>query len=213
MYKGAIGAPTGTCRSASPSSAFRLPVRDAPASSTGSCGRAASPRTTPTRSATPEQLPDELAMHLEFVLDPGSVTSGSTEFEADLSTPPEDKFVGEVDRWDRRRPRRFAAALDRSGPRVHASPRARGPSTARRSTCTSRTRSVAGGRCRRSRSTSTCPERFGARVRHRRQTSRARPFMIHSAKAGSTRAVLRCAGGALRRGVPDVAGTRCRRPS
>ena len=47
---------------------------------------------------TPEQLPDELASLLEFVLKVLR-TFGLTEFEAELATRPE-KFVGEPDEWD-----------------------------------------------------------------------------------------------------------------
>lgn len=49
--------------------------------------------------ATREQMPDELAMHLDFVL---SLLRdfGFEEFEADLSTRPEDKWVGELDLWE-----------------------------------------------------------------------------------------------------------------
>jgi len=48
---------------------------------------------------TREQLADELAMHLDFVVT--LLTEfGFTDFEADLSTRPEDKWVGELDLWE-----------------------------------------------------------------------------------------------------------------
>ncbi len=48
---------------------------------------------------TTEQLPDELAMLLEFVITLLS-DFGFAEFEADLSTRPEDKWVGELELWE-----------------------------------------------------------------------------------------------------------------
>ncbi len=49
---------------------------------------------------TSEQMADELAMHLDFVL---SLLRdfGFEEFEADLSTRPDDKWVGTIEEWDR----------------------------------------------------------------------------------------------------------------
>lgn len=61
---------------------------------------------------TREQFADELAMHLEFVLEwLGSF--GFEEFEADLSTRP-DKFVGDVELWELAE-KRLAETLDNAG--------------------------------------------------------------------------------------------------
>jgi len=60
----------------------------------------------------PDQLADELAMHLDFVMTWLS-DFGFTEMEADLSTRPE-KFVGELDQWETAE-RALAEALDRGG--------------------------------------------------------------------------------------------------
>ena len=49
--------------------------------------------------ATRDQLPTELARHLEFVLTLLK-EFGFEDFEADLSTRPEEKWVGELDLWD-----------------------------------------------------------------------------------------------------------------
>jgi len=48
---------------------------------------------------TREQLPGELAKHLEFVLTLLG-EFGFTDFEADLSTRPEDKWVGDLELWE-----------------------------------------------------------------------------------------------------------------
>ena len=61
---------------------------------------------------TPDQLADELAMHLDFTLT-WLKDFGFTEFEADLSTRPE-KFVGEVEVWDKAETA-LASALDLAG--------------------------------------------------------------------------------------------------
>jgi threonyl-tRNA synthetase len=61
---------------------------------------------------TPEQLQDELASLLDFVV--GLLRDyGLTEFEAELSTRPE-KFVGEIAEWDRAEAA-LKYALDKSG--------------------------------------------------------------------------------------------------
>jgi threonyl-tRNA synthetase len=61
---------------------------------------------------TPEQLQDELASLLDFVV--GLLRDyGLTEFEAELSTRPE-KFVGEIAEWDRAEAA-LKHALDKSG--------------------------------------------------------------------------------------------------
>jgi threonyl-tRNA synthetase len=61
---------------------------------------------------TPEQLPDELASLLDFVV--GLLRDyGLTEFEAELSTRPE-KFVGEIAEWDKAEAA-LKRALDKSG--------------------------------------------------------------------------------------------------
>ncbi len=61
---------------------------------------------------TRDQLQQELAMHLDFVLT-WLRDFGFTEFEADLSTRPE-KWVGELDLWDQAEAE-LADALDQSG--------------------------------------------------------------------------------------------------
>jgi threonyl-tRNA synthetase len=48
---------------------------------------------------TREQVADELARHLDFVLTLLG-EFGFTDFEADLSTRPEEKWVGEIELWD-----------------------------------------------------------------------------------------------------------------
>jgi threonyl-tRNA synthetase len=49
--------------------------------------------------ATRDQLADELQMHLDFVLTLHR-EFGFEEIEADLSTRPEDKWIGDLDMWD-----------------------------------------------------------------------------------------------------------------
>ncbi len=61
---------------------------------------------------TRDQLQQELAMHLDFVLT-WLRDFGFTEFEADLSTRP-DKWVGELDLWEQAEAE-LADALDQSG--------------------------------------------------------------------------------------------------
>jgi threonyl-tRNA synthetase len=61
---------------------------------------------------TRDQLADELALHLDFVLT-WLKDFGFTEFEADLSTRP-DKYVGDPAQWDQAESA-LAAALDRAG--------------------------------------------------------------------------------------------------
>ena len=61
---------------------------------------------------TPDQLQDELASLLDFMV--GLLRDyGLTEFEAELSTRPE-KFVGEIDEWDKAEAA-LKYALDKSG--------------------------------------------------------------------------------------------------
>jgi len=62
---------------------------------------------------TREQMPEELAMHLEFVL-MLLRDFGFDEFEADLSTRPEEKWVGELDMWEEATDS-LKAALEASG--------------------------------------------------------------------------------------------------
>jgi len=63
--------------------------------------------------STRQQMPGELIMHLDFVL---SLLRdfGFEDFEADLSTRPEDKWVGDLDMWDQATDA-LRAALDESG--------------------------------------------------------------------------------------------------
>jgi threonyl-tRNA synthetase len=60
----------------------------------------------------PDQVDDELAMHLDFVMT-WLADFGFTDMEADLSTRPE-KYVGEIAQWDTAE-RALADALDRVG--------------------------------------------------------------------------------------------------
>ncbi len=63
--------------------------------------------------AARSQMPAELGMHLEFVLTLLR-DFGFEQFEADLSTRPEDKWVGELDVWDEAT-EALRAALEQSG--------------------------------------------------------------------------------------------------
>ena len=117
---------------------------------------------------TPEQLPDELASLLEFVLRLLR-TFGLEDFEAELATRP-DKFVGDPAAM---RSRRQASRM--------WSPRARARSTHRRSTCTCATPSVVAGSCRPSRST------FSSRRASTSSTSRA---ATHG--SGPASSIVRC---------------------
>lgn len=62
---------------------------------------------------TEDQLGDELRLHLDFVLE-WLRDFGFTEFEADLSTKPDEKSVGEASRWEISQ-KYLAEALDAEG--------------------------------------------------------------------------------------------------
>ena len=104
---------------------------------------------------TEEQLADEIAVLLDFVL---SVLRafGFDDFTFNLSTKDPDKYVGSDEIWDEATDgaaRRRSTGTGSSTRSRRATPR----STARRSTSTSATRSAGRGSCRRSRPTSTIP--------------------------------------------------------
>ena len=103
---------------------------------------------------TKEQMADELASLLDFVLDLLR-DYGLDDFYLELSTKPPGKAVGTDEEWDEATEALRAAAAGQ-GPRRSCSTRAAARSTARRSACRRRTRSAARGRCRRSSSTSSC---------------------------------------------------------
>ncbi len=129
---------------------------------------------------TPEQLGSELAMHLEFVLQ-WLRDFGFDEFEADLSTRPE-KYVGEIPRWEQAE-RQLAEALDAAeipykvaegegafyGPKIDI-----------------HVKDAIGRRWQMStiQVDFNLPERFGLEYTTT-DNEKGRPFMIHSAKAGS----------------------------
>ncbi|MEX1287741.1 MAG: threonine--tRNA ligase, partial [Acidimicrobiia bacterium] len=130
--------------------------------------------------ATPEQLPDELAMHLEFVLT-WLRDFGFTEFEADLSTRPE-KYVGEVERWEAAE-QALAAALDRAGLAYEV---AEGEGAFYGPKIDVHVKDAIGRRWQMStiQVDFNLPERFGLEYTTT-DNERARPYMIHAAKAGS----------------------------
>ena len=150
---------------------------------------------------TPEQLATSSPRCCSFVLDLLR-DYGLTEFEAELSTRP-----GEV----RRRPGGVGEATEalrqRAGevrPAVQGR-RGRGRLLrARRSTCTSRTRSAAAGSCPPSRSTCRC--RSGSTWSTRPPTAPgSRPYMIHRALFGSVERFFGDPARALRGRVAAVA--------
>ncbi len=100
---------------------------------------------------TPEQLQDELASLLDFVV--GLLRDyGLTEFEAELSTRPE-KFVGEIADWDKAEAA-LTYALDKSGPALRGRRGGGRLLRAEDRRARARTRSAAAGSCPRCRSTS-----------------------------------------------------------
>ena len=84
-----------------------------PARCTACCGSAASPRTTATSTAPKEQLADEIASLLDFVL---SVLRafGFDDFTFNLSTKDPEKYVGTDEIWDEAT-EALREALDRHG--------------------------------------------------------------------------------------------------
>ena len=132
---------------------------------------------------TPEQLADELASLLDFVLSAAARRSASTTSRRAVDHGPEQV----------RRHRRGVGRGHRGAARTRSRPtglavrgrRGRRPrSTARRSTSTCATRSAGAGSCRRSRSTSSMPERFDLEYVGA-DNERHRPIMIHRALFGS----------------------------
>ena len=103
---------------------------------------------------TRDQVPSELMLHLDFVLQLLR-DFGFEEFEAELATRPEDKWVGEPALWELAE-QALADALTTVGV-PHPWPGERAPSTDRRSTFMSATPSAAAGRCPPSRWTSPFP--------------------------------------------------------
>ncbi len=131
---------------------------------------------------TREQMRDELASLLTFVLDLLR-DYGLDDFYLELSTKNQEKFVGDDALWDE-----ATGTLEEVGRRLRASSWCPTPagrrSTARRSRCRPRTRSAAPGRCPRSSSTSTCPSGSSSSTPPP-TASRQRPVMIHRALFGS----------------------------
>ena len=159
---------------------------------------------------TKEQMADELASLLDFVLDLLR-DYGLDDFYLELSTKPEGKAVGTDEEWDE------ATEALRDG-RARQGPRARARRGRRRVLrpedlgAGHATRSAARGRCRRSSSTSRCrsastSQYVGA------DNERHRPIMIHRALFGSVERFFARARRALRGRVPGVAragaGRRC----
>jgi len=130
--------------------------------------------------AMPEQQQDELVHHLEFVLT-WLRDFGFDDFEADLSTRP-DKYVGDVPDWDRAEAA-LAVALDTAGVRYSV---AEGEGAFYGPKIDVHVKDAIGRRWQ----VSTIqvdfnnPERFGLEYTTAENT-KARPFMIHAAKAGS----------------------------
>ncbi len=130
--------------------------------------------------ATPEQLADELVMHIDFVLQ-WLRDFGFEEFEADLSTRPE-KYVGEVPRWEQAEAD-LAAALDHAGIPYKI---AEGEGAFYGPKIDVHIKDAIGRRWQMStiQVDFNLPERFGVEYTTSENT-KARPFMVHSAKAGS----------------------------
>ena len=131
---------------------------------------------------TREQMRDELASLLTFVLDLLR-DYGLDDFYLELSTKDPDKYVGSDEVWEE-----ATATLRGGGRRVRARPGARPGRRrvlrARRSRSRPGTRSAAPGRCRPSSSTSTCPS--GSTWSYQgADGNRQQPVMIHRALFGS----------------------------
>ena len=174
--------PTASCRCGCSSSA-RCTATRSRACSTASCGSGASPRTTATSSARPSRSADELRSLLAFVLDLLR-DFGFDDFEAELSTRPEDKSVGDRRGLGRGHRGRCARPLEASGIALRGR-RGRGrvlrPQDRRPG---ARRHRPDAGSCRPSRSTSSCPQRFDLEYVGA-DNQRHRPVMIHRALFGS----------------------------
>jgi threonyl-tRNA synthetase len=129
---------------------------------------------------TRDQLADELAMHLDFVLT-WLKDFGFTEFEADLSTRPE-KYVGDPAQWDEAEAA-LAAALDRAGLEYRV---AEGDGAFYGPKIDVHVKDAIGRRWQMStiQVDFNLPERFGIEYAGPDNTAE-RPAMIHCAKAGS----------------------------
>lgn len=129
---------------------------------------------------SPDQLGDELAMHLEFVLS-WLRDFGFEDFEADLSTRPE-KYVGEVDRWEQAE-RQLAESLAAAEIQYEVAP---GEGAFYGPKIDIHVKDAIGRRWQMStiQVDFTLPERFDLEYTTP-ANDKGRPFMIHSAKAGS----------------------------
>jgi threonyl-tRNA synthetase len=130
---------------------------------------------------TEEQLEGELHLHLDFVLK-WLKDFGFTEFEADLSTKPEDKYVGEDSRWEISQ-KYLAEALDSVGVPyriAHGEGAFYGPKI------DMHVRDAIGRRwqCSTIQLDFNLPERFELEYTASGNVAE-RPYMIHCAKAGS----------------------------
>ena len=127
------------------------------------------------------QVPSELLLHLDFVLQLLR-DFGFEEFEAELSTRPEDKWVGDLELWELAE-RALADALTSAG--VHHTVAA-GEGAFYGPKIDVHVRDAIGRRWQMStiQVDFSLPERFGLEYVTREDT-RKRPVMIHSAKFGS----------------------------
>lgn len=130
---------------------------------------------------TEDQLEDELKLHLDFVLR-WLRDYGFTDFEADLSTKPDEKAVGEQSRWDISE-KYLAEALDASGVPYRI---AEGEGAFYGPKIDMHVKDAIGRRWQVStiQLDFTLPERFDLEYTAPGNVSE-RPYMIHCAKAGS----------------------------
>jgi threonyl-tRNA synthetase len=130
---------------------------------------------------TEEQLADELALHLDFVIT-WLKDAGFTEFEADLSTQPDKAPPGQLDRWDFAE-KTLAKSLEDSGVSFRV---AVGEGAFYGPKIDMHVRDAIGRRWQLStiQLDLVLPERFGLEYAAAGNVSE-RPYMIHCAKAGS----------------------------
>jgi threonyl-tRNA synthetase len=130
---------------------------------------------------TEEQLADELALHLDFVIT-WLKDAGFTEFEADLSTQPDKAPPGQRDRWDFAE-KTLAKSLEDSGVSFRV---AVGEGAFYGPKIDMHVRDAIGRRWQLStiQLDLVLPERFGLEYAAAGNVSE-RPYMIHCAKAGS----------------------------
>ena len=146
-------APTATCRCAWPSSAS-CRATSARGCCTGSCGSAPSPRTTRTSICTLDQVTDEVDVDLRG--DRRALRALRIRPRCGSSSRPgPTSRIGTDEQWERAEGA-LREALASQGREYEVSP-ARAPSTGRRSTSTSPTRSAAPGSAAPASSTSSCP--------------------------------------------------------